>query len=180
MFRYVTSLKTLNSKVNLWCKQSESVSDLLEATIERSITVTIYIFSSFTLSISILLLLFAFCLPLWYFFLSEVLKRFLRLRVTEKFFLFSSFLALFLDRLAKVIFNFFSDCSFKRVWHQDRSYWYDMPFASKPCSLEINSNRGLKREHLESSSSTSKNIIFNTTMPMATKFGRALTYLERL
>ena len=64
MFRYVTSLKILNSKVNLWCKQSESVSDLLEAAIERSITVTIYVFSSLTLSISILLLLFAFCLPL--------------------------------------------------------------------------------------------------------------------
>ena len=34
-----------------------------------------------------------------------------------------------------------------------------MPCAFKPCPLEINSNNGLKREHLESSSSTTKNII---------------------
>ena len=52
-----------------------------------------------------------------------------------------------------------------------------MPCAFKPCPLEINNNGGLKREHLESSPSATKN---TTTIPMATKLGRRITYLDRL
>ena len=100
-----------------------------------------------------------------------------------------------------------------------------MPCAFNPCPLEINSNGGLKREHLESSSSGTKNMsqlpqclghqtwqggdlprgalinkirwpfhhevwqdhvtnenhYFSTTrVPMTTKFGRMVTYLDGL
>ena len=64
-----------------------------------------------------------------------------------------------------------------------------MPCAFNPCPLEINtncrlnSNNGLKREHLEFSFSATKNIIFFisiTTMPMVTKLFRVMTYYEGL
>ena len=64
-----------------------------------------------------------------------------------------------------------------------------MPCAFNPCPLEINSNcgsnsnGGLKREHLEFSSSATKNIlsfISIITVPMVTKLYRVMTYYEGL
>ena len=42
-----------------------------------------------------------------------------------------------------------------------------------PCALEINSNDGFKRGHVESYSSVTKNIIFTTAIHMA----RLMSYL---
>ena len=73
----------------------------------------------------------------------------LRLRVTQKalqllVFFFSTFLALFLDELAKVIFIFFSKFCFFSACDQVRIYSYDMACAFNLCLLEKNSGGGLK------------------------------------
>ena len=73
------------------------------------------------------------------------------------FFLFS-FSLLFLNELAKVISNFFPIAALT-ISDQDRSYVVYMPCVFKPCPWEVNSNGGLKRQHLKSSSSPTKNII---------------------
>ena len=62
-----------------------------------------------------------------------------------------------MDGLAKVISTFLSNCCFECVWPGSELI-YDMPCGFNPCPLEINSNGGLKREHLEFSSSATKNI----------------------
>ena len=56
-----------------------------------------------------------------------------------------------------------------------------------PCALEINSDGGFKQEHVESCSSTSKNIfpmpqyfISTRAVSMTIKLGRMATYLEKL
>ena len=73
--------------------------------------------------------------------------------------LFVSFLffpALFLYGLAKVICVFFFYCCFKRVWPgSDFLIWYAV---CKSCPLEIKNNDRFKRDHMESCSSTTKNI----------------------
>ena len=46
-----------------------------------------------------------------------------------------------------------------------------MPYAYKPCLLEINNNVEFKREYVE---------FCSTTMPMTTKLGRMGTYHKRL
>ena len=90
---------------------------------------------------------------------------------------FSSFFsAAFLGKLAKVNFKFFSNYCFKRVW-PGSGYWYDMLCAFKPCPLEIKSNSGLRREHLESSSSATENVTI-TTATIATKLDKVVTYHE--
>ena len=49
-------------------------------------------------------------------------------------FFFSSFLALFLEGLAKFIFSFFSDCYFKRMWPRSESLiWYSLCFQVVSC-----------------------------------------------
>ena len=55
-------------------------------------------------------------------------------------------------------FSNFSPIAAWSACDQNWSYEYDMPCAFKPCPLEINSNGGLKRGHVESCSSTTKNI----------------------
>ena len=85
-----------------------------------------------------------------------------RLRVTQKLLqlpLFSSFFsAALLERLAKVIFKFFSNCYFKHKWPESGlSIWYAVCFQTM--SFKVNSNHRLKGEHLKSSSSTTENII---------------------
>ena len=65
----------------------------------------------------------------------------LQLRVMQKSlellffcFFFSSFLAPFLDGLAKVISSFFSDCYFKRMWPRSESLiWCASCFQVMPC-----------------------------------------------
>ena len=64
---------------------------------------------------------------------------------------------------------------------QNRSQQYDMPCYFNLCSLEINSNGGLKQNHLEFSSSATKNII--SPLPRClwlTKLGRVVAYHEGL
>ena len=65
---------------------------------------------------------------------------------------------------------------------QNRTYEYDIPYAFKPCPVEINSNIGFKQIlwiYVEFCSSNTKSIT-PTTMPMTTKLGRVVTYHETL
>ena len=66
-----------------------------------------------------------------------------------------------IDRQTEVIFLFFCNCCFERVWDQDWSHWHDIACAFKPCPLDISTNSRLKRDHLESSSSTTKTLYLN-------------------
>ena len=58
------------------------------------------------------------------------------------------------------VFSNFCPIAALTVCDQDRSQQYDMSCAFNPCLLQINSNGRLKQEHLEFSSSATKNIIF--------------------
>ena len=49
-----------------------------------------------------------------------------------------------------------------------------------PCVLEINSNGGSKRGHVESYLSITTNIISTATVLMVTKLGRLVTYVKPL
>ena len=60
---------------------------------------------------------------------------------------------------------------------QDQNYQNDMSCAFKPCPLEINGNGRFQREHLESSSSATKNTI--SPLPQC-RIGRTVTYHDRL
>ena len=59
---------------------------------------------------------------------------------------------------------------------QYRTCKHDMLYAFKPCALEINSNGGFKRDHVEPC--YQRHSISTTTLPMSTKLGRMVTYLE--
>ena len=77
--------------------------------------------------------------------------------------------AFFFSLLSSTVLDVFSPIATLSACEQDRSY--DMPYAFKPCPLGINSNGELKRKHLESFSSTTKNI---SSLPMTTKLGRVV------
>ena len=64
-------------------------------------------------------------------------------------FFLTSFLALFLEVLPKVISKFFFCCCFNRMW-QVGAYEYDISCLFQPCPLEKNSNGILKEEYVES------------------------------
>ena len=65
--------------------------------------------------------------------------------------------SVFLDGLARGIFKYLSSFCFECVWPGSQIIiWYTVCF--QPIFLEINSNGGLKQEHLEFSSSATKNI----------------------
>ena len=57
------------------------------------------------------------------------------------------------------VFSNFCPIAALSVCGQDRSQQYDMPCAFNLCLLQISSNGRLKQEHLEFSSSATKNII---------------------
>ena len=87
----------------------------------------------------------------------------MRLRVTQKalqssfqFFYSFSFSSLLLDEMEKVIFKLFPNAALSTC-DQDRSCYY-MSCTFKPCPVEINSDDGLKWEHLEFSSSVTKSM----------------------
>ena len=59
------------------------------------------------------------------------------------------------------LFSNFSPIAALSACGQDQSYEFDMSCAFKSCPLEINSNGGLKQEHLESIFSATKHIILS-------------------
>ena len=75
------------------------------------------------------------------------------LKLSRIFCFFSSFLVLFLDELAKDIWKFFFYWCFKGVW-PGSNLWISHAVAFKPCPLEIKSNDGFNRDHVESCSSS--------------------------
>ena len=103
-----------------------------------------------------------------------------RLRGTQKtlqlLVSFFSFSLMFLDRLTKVVCVFFFYCSFRRLWLiSDLSTWYAVCFQSMRCrDVECGS------ESMWNLSLQPLKHISTTTMPMAAKFGRVVTYRKGL
>ena len=71
---------------------------------------------------------------------------------------FSFFSTVFFDGLQRLFAWFFSISALGEYNHC-RPYQYDMLRVFKSCTLEIKRNSGFKREHVESCSLTTKNII---------------------
>ena len=98
---------------------------------------------------------------------------------------FSFFSTVFFDGLQRLFAWFFS-ISALGAYHHYRPYQYDMLCVFKSCTSEIKRNSGFRREHVESCSLTTKNIIPPLTLTliltvyMATKLGRIVTYIEGL
>ena len=59
------------------------------------------------------------------------------------------------------LFSYFFAIIALSACDQDWSHWHDTACAFRPCPLEISTNSRLKRDHLESSSSTTKTLYLN-------------------